>query len=195
MSANVGPSDAERYGWPEAGEGPLSLAATRIARNLARSGARVIGFLPVDDRLDPGRLGPVLLRAAEALTGFVAGELAVVDTWPTWPWGIPLEVGATAAPRLRQIAPRVLEIAPPPCNDAPVAGVVLRESLAACPARLARVLVNLGGYATPGAVPQALEAVDAVVLLVAARRSRQAAVSDLARRLPPGKSLGAVLVG
>jgi hypothetical protein len=107
MSINVGPSDAARYGWPGAAEGTLAAGAPRIARLLARSGARLVGFLPVDTALDPpDSVAPLLSRIADALLGFVTEDVALIDAWPTWPWGEALSAGAAAAHRIRWLRPR-----------------------------------------------------------------------------------------
>ena len=196
MSINVGPSDAARYGWPGAPEGALAAGTTRVARLLARAGARVVGFLPVDTALDPPeRVAPLLARVADAQLGFVGEEVAIIDAWPTWPWGEVVAAGDAAAHRMRWLRPRVMEIAPTPCGDATAAAIALENALAARPATLASVLVNLGGYANPGAAPSTVDLLDGVVLLLATRRTRQAAVVALARQLPPKKLLGAILVG
>jgi hypothetical protein len=196
MPVTVGPSDADRYGWPGAPGEALSAEATRIARHIVRAGSGVVALLPVKARevLDD-RLAPMLLRLAEALLGFADGDVAVIDTWRTWPWGEAVEWGETAAHRSRWLQPRILEIAPVPCGDAAAAAVALANALAARPAGLAATLVNLGGYAAPGAVPSALRLVDGAVLVVPARRTRQRAVAEMARQLSGGKLLGAILIG
>ena len=69
--ANVGPSDADRYGWPGASEDDLSLEATRVARHVARAQPKVVALLPVDGRQPlADRVAPALLRLAEALLHF-----------------------------------------------------------------------------------------------------------------------------
>jgi hypothetical protein len=77
MPVNVGPSDADRYGWPGTPGEVLSAEATRIARHIARAGAAVVGLLPIDGRrpLDD-RLAPVLLRLAEAPVSLADGDVA-----------------------------------------------------------------------------------------------------------------------
>jgi hypothetical protein len=196
MPGNVGPSDADRYGWPGPPGDELTAAATRIARHIARAGAAVVALFPVAGRepLDD-RLAPMLLRLAEALLGFADSDVAVVDTWRTWAWGEAVERGQTAAHRSRWLQPRILEIAPVPCGDGAAAAVALENALAARPKGLAATLVNLGGYAAPGAVPSALRLADAALLVVSARRTRQRAVARAARHVPDGKLLGAILIG
>jgi hypothetical protein len=199
MSSNVGPADADRFGWPqgeEQGGAAVSLAAARIARILTRTPARFVGLLPVDDRLgQPDKLAPILFAVAQALTGFLTGEVAIVDAWRTWPWGEARSPGEAATARFRQLAPRVFEISPPPCADAPAASLALRDALEGAPPVVERVLVNLAGYTHPGVVPAATDWLDRVVLLVAGRRSRRGAVLALAGAIQPEKSLGAILIG
>jgi hypothetical protein len=57
------------------------------------------------------------------------------------------------------------------------------------------VLVNLAGYAAPGVVPSAIDFLEGAILVVAPRRSFAGGVSRMARFIPAGKRLGAVLVG
>jgi hypothetical protein len=196
MPVNVGPSDADRYGWPGPAGEELAAAATRIARHIARARPPVVALFPVDGRepLDD-RLAPALLRLAEALLGFADGDVAIIDTWRTWPWGEAVEWGQTAAHRSRWLQPRILEIAPVPCGDASAAAVALQNALAARPEGLITTLVNLGGYAARGAVPSALRLADAAVLVVPARQTRQRTVADAAAHVQNGKLLGAILIG
>jgi hypothetical protein len=195
MSSDLGPPDEVRYGWPRAEAGELEAEATRVARLLMRSGGRVIGFFPVDAHLGPPeRLAPLLARIAEALVGFVTGDVGVVDAWRTWPWGKAQDAGTTAAHRLRWIRTRVMEIAPTPCGDAGAAAVALTNALAGAPATLSPILVNLAGYANPGTSSPAVDATDGLVLVLARRKTRLAAVDRIRAVLPTGKVLGAVLV-
>jgi hypothetical protein len=196
VNVNVGPSDADRYGWPAAPGDELATEATRIARHIARAGAGVVALLPVDGRqaLDD-RIAPALLRLAEALLLFCDSNVAIVDTWRTWPWGEAVEWGQAAAHRSRWLRPRILEIAPVPCGDASAAAVALENALAARPDGLATTLVNLGGYAARGSVPSALRLADAAVLLVPTRHSRRGTVARVAAHVPEGKLLGAILIG
>jgi hypothetical protein len=192
----VGPSDADRYGWPGPPEDELTASTTRIARHIARARPPVVALLPVDGRQPlEDRLAPVLLRLAEALLGFSDGDVAIIDTWRTWPWGEAVERGQTAAHRSRWLRPRVLEIAPVPCGDASAAAVALQNALAARPDGLITTLVNLGGYGDRSAVPSALRLADAAVLLVPARHTRQRVLADVAQHVQDGKLLGAILIG
>jgi hypothetical protein len=196
MAVNVGPSDADRYGWPGPPGQELSVAAIRIARHIARVRPPIVALIPVEGRVPlDDRLAPVLMRLAEALLSFADGDVAIIDTWRTWPWGEAVEWGQTAAHRSRWLQPRILEIAPVPCGDASAAAVALENALAARPEGLLTTLVNLGGYAARGAVPSALRLADAAVLLVSTRQTRQSAVTDVAEHVQDGKLLGAILIG
>ena len=196
MPVNVGPSDADRYGWPGTPGDELSAAAIRISRHIARARPPVVALLPVHGRVPlDDRLAPILIRLAEALLSFADGNVAIVDTWRTWPWGEATEWGQTAAHRSRWLQPRILEIAPVPCGDASAASVALENALAARPEGLLTTLVNLGGYAARGAVPSALRLTDAAVLVVSTRQTRQRAVEDVVEHVQDGKLLGAILIG
>jgi len=195
-AVHIGPSDTDRYGWAAAPEEELAAASTRISRHIARARAGVVALLPVDGRrpLDD-RVAPALMRLGEALLGFADGNVAVIDTWRTWPWGEAVEWGQTAAHRSRWLKPRILEIAPVPCGDSEAAAIALENALAARPQGLMTTLVNLAGYAARGAVPAALRLADAAVLLVPTRQSRRRTVAKVAAHVPDGKLLGAILIG
>jgi len=196
MPSNVGPSDADRYGWPGPPEPALTADATRIARHIARAHPSVVALLPLDGKQPlEGRLAPVLLRLAEALLNFTEESVAIIDTWRTWPWGEAVDWGQAAAHRSRWLRPRILEIAPVPCGDASAASVALENALAARPPGLMTTLVNLGGYADRDAVPSALRLVSAVVLVVPPRRTRQRTLTSVVDHIQDGKLLGAILVG
>src|SRR5262245_18417442 len=196
MPVTVGPSDAERYGWPGPLDEALTADATRIARHIVRARPPVVALLPVDgpQPMDD-RLAPVLLRVAEALTHFADGNVAIIDTWRTWPWGVAVERGQAAAHGGRWLQPRILEIAPVPCGDASAATVALENALAARPEGLMTTLVNLGGYAARGAVPSALRLASAAVLVVADRQTRQRTLLNAVEHVQDGKLLGAILIG
>jgi hypothetical protein len=222
MSVNVeraARSPKEDYPWSGADPAVIEATCARIARQLARVEARVIGFLPVSgvgagprrtrpgrhrakdpagnaaDRVDLVDLAPALARVAGALNVFVNGDVAFIGSWPQWRRAHP-DVGATRTPlRIREVKPRVLEVAPVPCPDAPAAAVALRQALRALAPEISRVLVDLGAYGPPGTIPTVVDLVDGVVAVVVPRRDRTNDVDGLVRLLPVGKSLGAILIG
>jgi hypothetical protein len=201
MSVNVDVPIPDRYDWPTGSEEALTITCSRIARHISRAGTRVIGLLPVGGPLAaPLPLGPLLLRLATALVGFVAGDVALVDAWPTWARkgdgeGAGPEGKDAAATRFVELRPQILEIAPPACDDAASAAVALQNTLRVLRRGVGLVLVHLGGYAPPGTAPASLILVDGVMLLVAPRQTRKKAVAALFDHIPPAKRLGAVLIG
>ena len=191
----LGPSDEERYGWPDVAPGVLEGACTPVARHLVRACVGTVGFLPAAGALPPGAdLAPLIAQVAGAALGFVTGDVALIDSWRTWIWGQAMEVGDESLYRKRLLRPRLLELAPLPCGDPEAATLALEATLSRRPEGLGLVLVNLAGYGEPGTMPAALDTVDGVVLLARARRSRRAAFERMARFLPAAKNLGAILL-
>lgn len=191
----LGPSDEERYGWPDVDPGLLDAACTPVARHLVRACVGKVGFLPAAGALPPGaELGPLIAHVARAVLGFVTRDVALIDTWRTWIWGEAMEVGDQSLFRKRALRPRLLELAPLPCGDPKAATLTLEATLSRRPEGLALVLVNLAGYGQPGTMPAALDTVDGVMLVARARRSRRAGVERMARFLPAAKNLGAILL-
>jgi hypothetical protein len=86
-------------------------------------------------------------------------------------------------------------VSPPACPDLVAAAAALERTLSGDTRDLARVLVDLGGYARPGGVPTVAELVDGVVLVAEARRSLRRSVARMVELLPHRKHLGAILVG
>jgi hypothetical protein len=93
------------------------------------------------------------------------------------------------------VRPRVVAITPLPCADAVAATTALQNTLRVTRREFGAVLVDLGGYAAAGTAPSTLTLCDGVVLVVAVRRARIAAVSALSLHVPSAKRLGAILVG
>jgi hypothetical protein len=189
------------YAWPGVDEGALEVVCSRIARYLTRAGTQVVAFLPVDRRIKLGGTGgptlsPLLFHVANALTRFVAGEVAFIGAQRTWL--LPAE--RTADPRaprsrIREIRPRVLEIVPSVDRDGGDPADALQTALATLRRNVAYVLVDMGGYADSGVVPSGIGLVDGVVVVASRRRARRSAVARLVEQLPDGKSLGAILAG
>jgi hypothetical protein len=205
MSVNVQP---DRYAWPAATEGDITITCSRIARHLSRAKAGVIGLLPVAGPLAaPAPLGPFLSRLALALVDFVAGDVALVDAWTTWPAGPPhlpeddgredaeKKARAPGSSRFREIHPRVLEVSPPPCDDAASAAVALQNTVAVLRRGVSVALVHLGGYAPAGTAPASLILADGVVMMVPPRQARRREVMGLLEHIAPAKRLGAILIG
>jgi len=191
----------DRYEWPAASDEELTITCSRIARHLSRAGARIIGLLPVAGPLAAAApLAPFLSRLGEALAGFLDGDIALIDGWPTWTEptakaGEAPRAATAGMSRLQEIHPHVLAITPPPCPDATAALEALRSTVGVLRGGAAAVLINLGGYAPAGVAPAPLLLVDGVVMLVARRHTRRAAVASLLEHVAPAKRLGAILVG
>ena len=190
------------YTWPGVDDRELEVVCSRIARYLTRAGTQVVAFVPVDSRITLGgtagaTLSPLLFHVANALTRFVAGEVAFIGAQRTWSPPAERSGGEPAAPRsrIREIRPRVLEIVPSVERDGVDPADALETALATLRRNVAFVLVDMGGYADPGVVPSGIGLVDGVVVVASRRRARRSAVARLVEQLPDGKSLGAILAG
>jgi hypothetical protein len=183
----------------DASELPSEVVYAGICRQVVRDGARVIGFLPVDKppRKQPDKplVGPVIEQLAVALTRFIPGDVAIVRAWPTWPR--PPEDPSEPAGRMtiRELEPRVIEVLPRGCRDGAAAALALEQALHALSEDFVHVLVDLTGYAVPGAAPPAVGLVEAAVLIATVRRARLATLRALSDQIPDSKHLGAILIG
>jgi hypothetical protein len=196
MAPRIGPSDAERYGWPGVPAGKLAETCGPIARQIVRSGARSVGLVPAAGALPGGRsLAPLVAALGEALLGFSPQDVGLVDSWPTWPWGEAAAPDLRSIYRQRRLAPRIVEIAPLPCGDPQAATAALQATLASRPPGLAVVLVNLAEYTQAGVVPPAVDFLDGAIVVVALRRTLAGGLSRMAHFIPAAKNLGVVLVG
>jgi hypothetical protein len=176
--------------WPGADEAAVATACTIMGRRLHAAPARVIGVLPAAG--GSMNLGPLLVRLASALAGFASGRVGVVPRWRSWAKDAG---GGAETLRLRAMGPSVVAVVPPACANSRAAALAVQDALWSLPAGIARVLVDLGGYAAPGALPGAGALVDGIVLAVPARRARLSAVAKLLAAIPEGKGLGTILIG
>jgi hypothetical protein len=181
--------------WPAADEAELGRTCAAIARRLsqAQAPARIVGWLPVVSGVN---LGPFLVRLAVSLSSFAGGQIGVVPRWRSWAKDPGGATGDASSVRLREMAPGVVAIVPAPCPDSRAAALALQPALWSLPAGIVRVLVDLSGYTADGVLPPgAGKLVDGIALAVPARQARRQHVAALLRAIPPGKSLGAILVG
>jgi hypothetical protein len=178
--------------WPGADEGELTVACGAMARRLSASPARVIGVVPA---AEAPNLGPLLVRVAGALAGFVGGRVGVVPRWRSWGKDSGAADDDVATLRLRAMGPDVVAIVPAASANARVAALAVQDALWSLPAGIARVLVDLSGYSAAGHLPGAGALADGLVLAVPARRARRARVEKLLAAIPEGKALGTILVG
>ena len=194
MPSRIGPSDAERYGWPGVSAGAIAETCTPIARQIARARVSSVGFILAAGALRRREsLAPLVVAVGDALLGFLADDVGIIDSWPTWPWG-EAAVDNRSIYRQRRLAPRIVELAPLPCGNPQAAAVALQATLSTRPASVAIVLVNLAGYVVPGVVPPALDFVQAAILVVGLRRTRRQSPARMSGSIPPAKNLGVVLV-
>ena len=199
MSVNGAPAtsspSASRYDWPHADEETVARTCARVARLIVRAGARSVGIIPLGQRRpdDPALdLAPLLDRLAGALVAFDGGTVGLIGAWKGWGEE---EGGAASRSGARVIRPGVLELVLPACASPRAATEALKDALATPPAGVARVLADLGELAAPRHAPAAASAFDAIIAAIPARRVRKHEVTAVARGIPQGKSLGAILVG
>jgi hypothetical protein len=172
-----------------------------LGRRVLRSALRSAGHGPRAGASSRGAmlgdLAPALARVAGALNVFVNGDVGFIGSWRGWRRAHPdVDIGAPRTPlRIREVLPRVLEVAPPSCNEAPAAAQALRQALHALAPDVSRVLVDLGDYGPPGTIPTVVELVDGVVAVVVPRQDWADDVDALVSLLPAAKNLGAILIG
>jgi hypothetical protein len=187
-----------------------------IARRLALSGRRAIGFLPVGPPPRPGAgveasFSPAIARA---LADFVTGQVAVVGVWRGWgaaggphaarsqsvrnPWSQadPEDPDGSDAGQLlpEPGEPRLVRMVPGRADDARGAALGLRAALRRHAPSLARVLIDLSELAPPGVLPAIAERLDGVVLVVRARHDRWKRVAELTRVIPAAQNLGVIVI-
>ena len=193
-----GPGDATS---PPAGPGPEAVGSdagyTRVAPQVIRDGARVIGFLTVSGKRRPVPLTELLERLAQGLAAFGNKDVAFIPTWNEWvPIGdAPSGADGAHLMSVREVHPRVIRVTPAACQESLAAAQALTRTLTILSKDFAQVLVNLDGYAPAGRAPTATELVETVGLMVATRRARLRDVSAIADQIPASKHLGAVLLG
>ena len=97
--------------------------------------------------------------------------------------------------RIRQVGSNVVEIIPTRCSDPRAAATALQRSLASVAQGIPRVLIDLGGYAPPGRIPAVAGTLDVVIPAVTARVTDQFWLSQVWKKIPEDKRLGAILIG
>jgi hypothetical protein len=163
-----------------------------LARRLAATDARALGVLPA---AGAPNLGPLLVRLAGALAGFVGGKVGVVPRWRSWakdPGGADGDHGEL---RLRAMGPDVVAVVPPAARDSRAAALALQPVLWELPAGIVRAVFDLSGYGEEGAWPGAGVLADGVLVAVPARVARASRVADLLAAIPDGKCIGTILIG
>jgi hypothetical protein len=160
--------------------------ALAIARRLARTEARVIGFLAVSKtHVDVSRVAAEL---GAALRHFVTGPIAVVAAWSGWDG----RAGGAVVPAPDHAG--LVRVVPPPCSNPALATVALEEALANRRSQFPRVLVDLSGYAKLGELPAVVAAIDGVAFLAQTKGTLKRRLKRLSESLAPDRNLGAILI-
>jgi hypothetical protein len=197
MTVNGSLADAAGGGAEEAAA--AQVVYTRIAGHVVRDGARRVGFLAAPRRRGSEkadeRVGPIIEHLASALTNFIPGDVALIPTWRIWPEPANDDPADSSRMTVREVRPRVIEALPHSRRDSAAAALALERALKMLSQDFAHILVDFSGYVAPGTVPAALGLVEAAVVVVEARQSRQAGLQALADRIPASKHLGVILIG
>lgn len=178
--------------------GNLNAECSRIARKIYRDRARVIGFIPSDDRV---AVPPVIIHLGLALCSLTGATVAVVDANMRYP--ALAELARTeAVPGLEDSAFAVrwlrgsLALLTPPRVER--AGEVVRQlarMLLQSSDLFSHVLVDLTGFELLGEHASAAACMDAVALVARAHHTREQELVELAQVMPQGRFLGVLLVG
>jgi hypothetical protein len=178
-------------------EGEISAVVTRVARQIIKDEARVVGLLSVSGKRAPITLTPLIETLAGALTGFQPGDVAFIPAWSQWRALPGASDSGDEGQRMsvREVQPRVVEVMPAACTAALPASRALEHALKMLSDDFRHVLVDLNEYAPPARAPSTTALVEAIVFVVGARSARVAEVQALANQIPASKHLGAVLAG
>jgi len=176
----------------------ISAVMTRVARQIIKDEARVVGLLSVNGKRAPIAVTPLLEELANALTGFQPGDVAFIPAWKQWqplPGAPDQDDDGQQRMSIREVRPRVVQVMPGACTTMLPASRALERALKMLSEDFVRVLVDLNGYAPPARAPATMSLVEAIVFVVAVRSARVADVQALASQVPASKHLGAVLSG
>jgi len=171
--------------------------AIRIARRLAASGAKAIGFVPADGDV---AVPPALVQIGAALCDLTGATIAVVDANVRYPGLSQLARGATTDREESVYTTRWLRgslalLTPPHAERAGEIVPQLARLLLEGVDLFAHVLCDLTGLELLGEHASAAACMDAVVVVARARRTREDALRALQRSMPPERVLGVLLVG
>ena len=180
---------------PEMGE--IRAACAQIVRRIHTDQLRVVGFVPTGDKV---AVPPVIIHLGLALCDLTGATVAVVDANVRYP-GLPtIARGHRTDHDDSVFATRWLHRSLALLSPARVerAGEVvpqLLRALASGADLFAHVLVDLTGFELLGEHASAAAAMDAVVLVGRAHKSREHELVELARLMPATRFLGVLLVG
>ncbi len=181
----------------ERNSGELRAACARIARRIRVDRLRVVGFVPVDDRV---AVPPVCIQLGLALCDLTGATVAVVDANVRYP-ALAQATRGQARDRddsvfsTRWLRGSLALLSPPRVERAGEVVPQLARVLLDGADLFANVLVDLTGFELLGEHASAAACMDAVVLVGRAHRTREHELLSLAQLMPEGRFLGVLLVG
>jgi hypothetical protein len=170
--------------------------ATRIARRLASTNARAIGFVPADDHV---AVPPLAIQLGLALCDLTGATIAVVDANVRYPGlsGLAdlsdLEDDTVFA--TRWLRGSLALLTPPRVERAGEVVPRLARLLIESADLFAHVLVDLTGFDLIGEHGSAAACMDAVILVGRAHVTREGQLAALRRLIPESRFLGVLLAG
>jgi hypothetical protein len=184
-----------RFDDPKQGE--LRAACARIARRIRVDHLRVVGFVPVDDKV---AVPPVCIQLGLALCDLTGATVAVVDANVRYPGlaqvtrGLDRDRDDTVF-STRWLRGSLALLSPPSVERAGEVVPQLARVLLDGADLFAHVLVDLTGFELLGEHASAAACMDAVVIVGRAHRTRERELLALADLMPRGRFLGVLLVG
>jgi hypothetical protein len=181
----------------DAAHGELRAACARIARRIRVDRLRVVGFVPVDDRV---AVPPVCIQLGLALCDLTGATVAVVDANVRYPGlaqvtrGLDRDRDDTVF-TTRWLRGSLALLAPPRVERAGEVVPQLARVLLDGADLFAHVLVDLTGFELLGEHASAAACMDAVAIVGRAHRTRERELLALAELMPRGRFLGVLLVG
>ncbi len=179
------------------GGGELRAACTRIAQRIHAERARVVGFVPSDDRV---AVPPLLVHLGLAMCDLTGATIAVVDANVRYPGLAGLAKGQRTDRDDSVFSTRWLRgslalLTPPRVERAGEVVPQLARLLLEGSDLFAHVLVDLTGFELLGEHATAAGCMDAVAVVGRAHRTRERELAALAELMPHDRFLGVLLVG
>jgi hypothetical protein len=170
--------------------------ATRIARRLASSGARAIGFVPADDHV---AVPPLAIQLGLALCDLTGATIAVVDANVRYPGLSGLAADDEHADdtvfATRWLRGSLALLTPPRVERAGEVVPRLARLLLESADLFAHVLVDLTGFDLIGEHGSAAACMDGVIVVGRAHVTREGQLAALRRLMPESRFLGVLLAG
>nr|HEX4314891.1 hypothetical protein [Kofleriaceae bacterium] len=181
----------------DADAGELRAACARIARRIRVDHLRVVGFVPVDDRV---AVPPVCIQLGLGLCDLTGATIAVVDANVRYPGLAQITRGQErdrddSVFSTRWLRGSLALLSPPRVERAGEVVPQLARVLLDGADLFAHVLVDLTGFELLGEHASAAACMDAVVIVGRAHKTREKQLLELASLMPQGRFLGVLLVG